>query len=156
MFRIAASFMLISLLATSVPAFAADGPPAEGAVSSDTLDVTTGSATGWRIDNPGSTRRPAMLPALYVSLAVLQVADIYTTSAGLKRGAVEANPAFAPAAGNTSAMIAMKVASTAGAIACAEKLWKKNRVAAAIVMTAVNGATAAIAARNTRIQRAQR
>lgn len=98
--------------------------------------------------------RPRALPVLYVTLGVVQAADLYTTAAGLKRGAAEANPLIVQASGNRSAMLAVKIASSAGTIAFAERVWKKNRAAAVALMIGVNGATAAIAAHNARVMRA--
>jgi uncharacterized protein DUF5658 len=112
---------------------------------------------GWtRPPDSPVARRPKALPLLYVTLGVLQAADLYTTQAGLRDGAVEANPVFARGAGNRAASIALKAAGTAGTIAFTERLWKKNRVAAVVVMIGVNGATAAIAARNVKVARASR
>jgi len=51
-------------------------------------------------------------------------------------------------------LIALKAMSTAGAIYFTERIWKTNRVAAVIVLVAINGATAAISLHNTRNVRA--
>jgi hypothetical protein len=50
--------------------------------------------------------------------------------------------------GNTAAAIGIKAATGAATIYFAERAWKKNRVGAIVLMAALNGATAAIAARN--------
>lgn len=107
-------------------------------------------AIDWAALRPVEPKRPAALPALYVSFAALQMADFYTTTSGLKNGASEANPLMAPFGGNTGAMLALKAGTTVGTIYLAERLWRRNRVAAIVVMAAVNGATAAVAAHNTR------
>jgi hypothetical protein len=61
------------------------------------------------------------------------------------------------AAGNAGATLALKAASTAGTIFFAERAWKKNRKGAIILMAAINGAMAAVSARNFRnAQLAQR
>jgi hypothetical protein len=93
-------------------------------------------------------KRPALLPALYASLGAMQAWDVYSTSAALKAGAKEANPTAAPFASNQGAMIGVKAATTATTIFFAERMWKKNRVGAVIMLAAINGATAAVAMRN--------
>ena len=100
-----------------------------------------------RIDEP-QTKRPSVLPALYVSLAGMQVWDMRSTSTALNAGAREANPAAAPFANNRGAMIGLKAATTAGTIFFAEKMWKKNRADSIVMMAAINGVTAAVAMRN--------
>ena len=92
--------------------------------------------------------RPAALPALYAALGAMQAWDIYSTSAALKAGATEANPSAAPFAGNAGSMLGLKVATTASTIFFAERMWKKNKVGAIVMMVAVNGATAAISMHN--------
>jgi hypothetical protein len=96
------------------------------------------------------TKRPAILPALYASLGVMQAWDAYSTSAALKAGAKEANPTAAPFAGNAGSMLGLKAATTAGTIFFAERLWKKNKVGAIVMMVAMNGATAAVSMHNMR------
>ncbi len=93
-------------------------------------------------------RRPAALSSLYVSLGAIQAWDVYSTSAALKAGAREANPSVAPFAGSAGALLGLKLATSASTIFFAERMAKKNRVAAIVTMVAVNGATAAIAMHN--------
>jgi hypothetical protein len=109
-------------------------------------------------DGP-AMKRPAALPALYVTLAAMQAWDVYSTSAALKAGARESNPVAAPFAGNPGSMITLKLMSTASTIFFTERMWRTNRVKAIIVMAAINGATAAISRhnmRNARIAAARR
>ena len=47
-------------------------------------------------------------------------------------------------------MLGLKLATTASTIFFAERAWRKNRVAAVVMMTAINGATAAVAMHNMR------
>ena len=54
------------------------------------------------------------------------------------------------AAGSSGTMLAAKALSTADTIYFAERMWKKNRKGAMILLAVVNGATAAIAVRNMR------
>lgn len=103
-----------------------------------------------RLEPTPATRRPMILPALYVSLGAVQAWDVYSTSAALKAGAIERNPLVAPIAGNSGGMIALKLGTAATTVFFAERLWKKNRVAAVVMMAGINGATAAIAMRNIR------
>jgi hypothetical protein len=93
-------------------------------------------------------KRPALLPALYASLAAVQAWDLYSTSMALKAGAHEANAAAAPFASNKGSMLGLKLATTAGTILCTERMWRKNRVGAVVLMVAINGATAAVAMHN--------
>ena len=90
---------------------------------------------------------------MYASLAVLQGFDIYTTSASLKSGALEANPLMKPVAGRNMASIIVKAAATAGSIYFTERAWKNNRKGAVILMTVINVATAAVVAHNTQVAR---
>jgi hypothetical protein len=101
-------------------------------------------------DYSPAVARPALLPALYASLGAMQAWDIYSTQAALRAGAREANPTMAPVAGHAGAMLAMKAATTAGTIVFAERLWKKNKVGAIVMLVAVNGATAAVSMHNMR------
>jgi hypothetical protein len=98
-----------------------------------------------------SSKRPGALIPLYASFAVLQGFDICTTSAAVKRGGVEANPAMQPVAGNKLASTAVKAAATAGGIYFIERAWKQNRKGAVVLATVINVATAAVVAHNTRV-----
>lgn len=92
--------------------------------------------------------RPAVLPVLYATLGAVNAWDMYSTSAALKAGAVEGNPVVAPVASSTGGMLGLKLATAGTTIFFAERLWRKNRVAAIVMMAAINGATAAVAVRN--------
>lgn len=104
------------------------------------------------LSRPSSSRPAALIP-LYASFAVLQGFDIYTTSAAVKRGGVEANPAMQPVANRKLASTAVKAAATAGSIYFIERAWKQNRKGAVILATLVNVATAAVVAHNTQVAR---
>ena len=93
-------------------------------------------------------KRPALLPALYATLGAVQAWDIYSTSQALRAGAREANPVAAPFAGGTGSLVALKAGTTAGTIFFAERMWRKNRTAAFVLMGVINGATAAVALHN--------
>jgi uncharacterized protein DUF5658 len=149
---VAAAALLASVM--SAPAHAADETtPAPGAAPFATAEISAGIGTvapniAWS-DNKLS-RRPALLPMLYVSYAALQAYDVYSTRQALARGAREANPLMQGVVGNTGAFVAMKAGVAVATIAAAEKLWKTNRPAAIGVMIAGNSVAAIVAARNTR------
>lgn len=94
--------------------------------------------------------RPTILPALYATLGMMQVWDVYSTRAALQAGAREANPAAAPFTGNAASMLGMKAVTTAGTIFFAERMWKKNKIGAVMMLVAINGATAAVSMHNMR------
>jgi hypothetical protein len=135
--------ILVAFCLSSVPVAAADA---------NETSRPDGTAVAAVLRAPEVTR-PAALPALYVSLVALQAWDVHTTSAALKTGAREANPVASPFAGSSAQIIALKAASTASTIFFAERLWKQNKVAAVVVMAAINGGTVAVAMNNARIAR---
>lgn len=95
-------------------------------------------------------KRPTILPVLYATLGATQAWDVYSTRSALTSGAREANPATAAFSSNTGTLMGMKVATTAGTILFAERMWKKNKVAAILMLTAINGATAVVSMHNMR------
>jgi Domain of unknown function (DUF5658) len=99
-------------------------------------------------------KRPAMLPALYVTLGLMQAWDLVSTSAAIKAGAREANPAAAAFATSKGSMLGLKAVTTASTIFFAERAWRKNKVAAVVMMVAINGGMAAVAMNNMRNARA--
>ena len=100
----------------------------------------------WTADR--QEQRPAALPVMYATLGALQALDVYSTRRAIGAGAGEANPLMKQASGSSGAMLAVKALSSAGTIFFTERAWKKNRKGAIIVMAAINGVTAAVAARN--------
>ena len=54
-----------------------------------------------------TTGRPMALPALYGTLAGLQIFDGYSTVTGIRRGATESNPVVGGLAGNPAARLKM-------------------------------------------------
>jgi len=134
--------VVLSILLAAVPARAADRE------AEATQPVQFG---------PAQPVRGPLLPTLYVSLAALNAFDAYATSAGVSKGASEANPLMQHVAGSPTAMWAVKGAATATSIYFAERLWRKNqKVKAIAVMLAANGMMAAVAAHNAAVLRAQR
>ena len=103
-----------------------------------------------------ANRRPAALPALDAGFAALQILDIWSTRRAISRGAIEANPVMKRMAGNPAAFWTVKVAATVGPMLVAERLWRRNRVAAITLMAASNGVLAAVAAHNASVLKRQR
>ena len=145
---VAAAALLASTM--SVPAHAADETtPAPVAAPFAAAEISTVASNITWSDSKLS-RRPALLPMLYVSYAALQAYDVYSTRQALARGAREANPLMQGVVGNTGAFVAMKAGVAVATIAAAEKLWKTNKPAAIGVMIAGNSVAAIVAARNSR------
>jgi hypothetical protein len=103
---------------------------------------------------PRRSRPGALLP-LYTSHIALQALDVYTTTRGLRGGAVEANPVMKDIARQPAALVAMKAATSAAVVLGTEKLWKKNRVAAVLVMIGVNAGMAIVVSNNYRVMRSR-
>jgi hypothetical protein len=99
---------------------------------------------------PRSPRRPAVLPALYVSFALLQGLDAHSTLSAVSAGGREVNPAVKGLVAQPSSFVAAKIAATAGTLFLTERLWRKHRVAAVALMVAVNVTYGAIVAHNYR------
>jgi len=95
-------------------------------------------------------KRPAMLPVLYATLGAMQAWDVCSTNAAMKAGAREANPTAAAFAGNSGSLIGLKAATTASTIFFAERMWKKSKVGAIVMLAAINGATAVVSMHNMR------
>ena len=95
-------------------------------------------------------KRPAILPALYGTLGAMQVWDAYSTTVALQAGGHEVNPAAAAFAKNTGALLGLKAVTTASTVFFVERMWKKNRAGAVVLMAVINGATAAVAMHNMR------
>ena len=100
-----------------------------------------------RIDASALRRPPALLP-LYITFATLQMLDAHSTTQALKNGGVEANPFVSGLAGNTGALYAAKIATTAATVLIGEKLWRKSRFGAIVTMLAVNSAYAVVVRHN--------
>jgi hypothetical protein len=104
-------------------------------------------------DVPATARpkRPKMLIPLYALQLSLHGLDVHSSLQALERGHREANPLLRNA--TSGQMIGAKLASSAASVWVAERLWKKNRPAAMILMAAVNVGLAAVVANNYRIAR---
>jgi hypothetical protein len=106
-----------------------------------------------RLDRYDGPRRPAALPALYASTAVLQALDVHSTMKATSLGAHEANPFMKGAASNPGALIAVKAGVTGASIYLCEKLWKRNPAGAIAVMAIMTGVNAAVVAHNYKVAR---
>jgi hypothetical protein len=102
---------------------------------------------------PGSLRRPAALPALYASFAVLQGLDAHSTLTAVGAGGREVNPAVRELVARPASFVAAKIAATAGTLYLTERLWKRHRVGAVVLMAALNVTYGAIVAHNYRDRR---
>jgi hypothetical protein len=103
-----------------------------------------------------NVERPVILPALYATLGGMQAWDIYTTTRALKVGAHEANATAASFSSHAGSLVGLKAATTVGTIFFAERMWKKNKVGAIVMLVAVNSATAAVSMHNMRNARSGR
>ena len=143
--------LVILALLSAAPAWAAE--PQTGGTAAEAADSPLAADTDWALKpmHIGSNHvsRGALLPAMYVSLAALNVYDAYSTRRGILQGAVETNTAVRAVAGQPVALLAAKAGSTAVSIYFAERLWRRHRRAEAIaVMVVSNGIMAVVAARN--------
>lgn len=91
-------------------------------------------------------KRPAMLPVLYGSYGLLAAMDIVSTKKAINNGAYEANPLAK--GGNLGSTIAIKAGTGAATFLAAERLWKKSRVGAVVLMVAANSLSAAVVSHN--------
>lgn len=126
------------------------GPVWDNAAETVPIDLTP-----VRRVTPRPLTRPSMLVPLYVGFGALQIYDLSLTVKGTGPHATtrEGNPVTAGLVHNRAAMIALKGASTASVVFLGERLWKRHRVAAVVLMAGVNGAMAAIVAHNQRLVR---
>jgi hypothetical protein len=159
MFRTAA-VVTLGLMVGGQLASAAEHSPGTAApvpASGDrAASVSLGADVDWSlppVQIGGPTTRPSLLPALYVSLAALQIFDGYTTQQGLVHGAREGNPLMQGVVGNPAVFWSVKAATTVAPMLLAERMWRTNRVGAIAVMVATNGVMAAVAAHNARVAR---
>jgi len=112
------------------------------------LAVSATARAAEDVTPPQAPKRPVTLTALYGTYVTIQALDVVSTHRAIANGAQERNALMR--GGSVGTMIAVKAASGAATIFFAERMWKKNRVGAVIVMAALNGASAAIVARNQR------
>jgi hypothetical protein len=151
MFRRITTLTLTALCIGVLHASAADQfPNAPGAAPIATAVARAANesepTTLWTLSQ--TPKRPGLLPMLYGTYAGLQVMDIVSTRKAIAAGAREANPLMQR--GGMAATVAIKAASGVGMVYVSEKMWKKHRVGAIVLMAAMNGVSAAVVAHNNR------
>ena len=101
--------------------------------------------------------RGGALPSLYVGLIALEAYDGYSTTRGLRDGAVESNTLLRRLATNQPALWAIKGGATFLSIYMAERLWRRNHRGQAIaLMIVTNGLMTAVALNNASVLRGQK
>jgi hypothetical protein len=128
------------ILAVTVSAAAAENEPAPTALDLSALDTAMTILP--------ENGRPGTLTAMYVGFVGLQVLDARTTMSALRRGAHETNPFLG--SGHSGVVWAVKAASTASTIFFVERVRKRNRIRAILLMAGINGGYVALAAHNAR------
>lgn len=107
-----------------------------------------------RPDVPGrveSSSHDGFFNALFVSTAVLQALDYHSTMRARSNGAIEANPLMAKLTDHRVAFATAKGAVAASTILLSRQLAKKNKLAAALTLVAVNSAYAMVVSQNYQI-----
>lgn len=115
------------------------------ALASSPDAVTTAVQVRQEVDR----ERPRALMPLYAMQITLNGLDVHSTMRALEAGHREGNPLLKD--GSSRTMIGAKVASSALSIYLAEKLWKKNRVAAVVMVASINAGLMAVVANNYRL-----
>lgn len=116
------------------------------------LSSTSHMAAEEQVARPPDSSPPRSTLALYASFAALQALDMHSTHRALAQGGREANPIVA-SVGSPMLMIGLKAGATTGIIFLSEKLRKRNRVAAMLVMVALNSTYAVVVSNNYAIGR---
>jgi len=132
--------ILLSTMLSSPASFARVVPPRLTAVP----PLEPGPVDGNR------AQRPRSLPPLYAAFAVLQALDAHSTLSAVRAGLTEANPALRSVVTQPATFIAAKLAASAGTVYLTERLWRRHRMAAVMLMVAVNGTYGVIVANNYR------
>jgi Domain of unknown function (DUF5658) len=121
----------------------------------------------WMIEPPGSFLRAEVarpvrpngtpltpaLTSLYVSFVTLQVLDAHSTLSAVRHGAREMNPLVATFADRPAALVALKAGTAAGVLYMTERVRRRSRVGALLMMVAFNSAYATVVANNYSIAR---
>jgi hypothetical protein len=112
------------------------------------------SSADWAVDAKVPATRGGALPLLYASLNGLQAYDGFSTSRGLRKGAVESNTLMATLVKHPVALWGAKTGTTFASIYIAEGLWKRRRRGAAIaMMVASNAMMIGVASNNAKVLR---
>lgn len=151
----------MGVLLASSPALAADdnnGPAAIVAPAMAAAASALAPAADLRVPVPAMPKaarvagRPFALPALYAGAAALQAYDTYSTLAVLKLGGREVNPVMKGVTKSPVAFVALKAGMATMSIMAAERMWKRNNRAGAILtMVASNAFMAYVASNNARV-----
>lgn len=96
-----------------------------------------------------TSNRGALLP-LYVSFAALQVLDVHSTTRAINHGAAEGNGLMVGAAGSPASLAIVKAGGAAATILLAEKVRKRSRIGATLLMAGVNSFYGIVVAHNYR------
>ena len=137
---------------TVAPASAQETPSPSLRLDPTAIQLATAAPPTKLVAGP-QLQRPAALVPLYISFGVLQGLDVHSTLRALETGAVEANPLMQGLADSAVGMAAVKAAAGAGVIFASERMWKHNKVAAVLFMTATNSAMAWVVQHNHRVAR---
>ena len=89
-----------------------------------------------------------LLRGMYVTFAALQVLDAKSTSRALAYGGREANPIMKSITSHRGTLMAVKVGVAASTIWLTQRVARKNRVGAIIMMAALNSVYATVVAHN--------
>ena len=89
--------------------------------------------------------------AMYAAYGVLQALDAHSTLRALDSRGAEGNPFVRPFASSPARLISFKAASTVGVLYLAERLRKKNQIAAVALLIGVNSLQAFVVAHNYRV-----
>ena len=150
---------LVAVIALSCVCVMSGTAGAQDPVDPPVLNVkmTAPPSGTWQAGPVIPAMRGPVLPALYVSLLGLQAYDGYSTTRGLKNGAVESNVILGALASHPAALWAAKGGTALVSIYVAERLWRGHHRGQAIALMVVsNGIMAAVAASNASIIRSQR
>ncbi len=96
------------------------------------------------------------MTALYASTAVMQGLDVHSTLKGLDRGATEMNPLMKDLVKHRGLFIATKALVGVSTIMAAREVGKKNKLAAALTLVAINAAYGYVVNNNYRVARQMR
>lgn len=97
-----------------------------------------------------------LMRSLYVSTAVMQALDVHSTLRALDNGAIENNPLMTQVSRNKTAFIALKAGVALSTVMAARHMSKRNKVAAALTLIAINSAYAMVVNHNYRVARGGR
>ena len=100
---------------------------------------------------PDGARLTPAMTSLYVSFIALQGLDVHSTLAAMHHGARETNPAMAALADRPAALVALKAGTAAGVVYMTERVRRRSRLAAVLMMVAFNSAYATVVANNYRV-----